>query len=277
MSYKTILVHCDAGKPFAGRLKVALDLADRQGAHLTGIYVRPRFDAPLFTDGSLAMDSVYQDYQTRVKADEAAVSALFAGALGGKARSTDWRTTEGYPDEVLAECAHAADLVVVGQRAPDPASDTPPDVADRLALLSERPVLVVPHIGAGATLGKTVLLCWNGHREAGRAATGALPILRTADTVIVLAIDPPRAAESQREKGADFVQWLTRHGVKAVLHHDSAGDTDVGDIILSRAADESVDLIVMGVYGHSRMREMVMGGASRTVLASMTVPVLMAH
>jgi nucleotide-binding universal stress UspA family protein len=140
----------------------------------------------------------------------------------------------------------------------------------------ERPVLIVPYIGAGRPPGGTVLLCWNDTREAARAATAALPLLKKAERTIVLIIDPPEA-EEPREAGADVAGWLARHGVKVTLQRDTAADTDVGGVILSRAADHDVDLIVMGIYGHSRLRERVLGGASRTLLSSMTVPLLVAH
>ncbi|WIM10502.1 universal stress protein [Enhydrobacter sp.] len=279
MAYKTILVHCDAGKTSAARIGVALDLAARFGAHVIGAYVRPRFEAPIFSDGSLAVDALYQNYDASVKSDEAAAATLFRNGAAGKSVPTEWRTADGYADEALARLAHGADLVVVGQRERETSTmGAQPDLPERLALASERPVLVVPYIGVSAAPGRRVLLCWNGRREAGRAATGALPLLEKAETVSVLTI----AASGSGEEGdsaatSEFMGWLARHGVKAVRQHDTADDSDIGDIILSRAADGSADLIVMGLYGHSRTREMVMGGASRTVLGSMTVPVLMAH
>ena len=175
--------------------------------------------------------------------------------------------------------AHArfADLVIVGQAEPDnqPAG-TPSDLAEEVVLASARPVLIVPHIGVSKTPGKTVMLCWNGGREAVRAATGALPLLKAADNVIVLEIDP-KSGVDEEEPGADVAQWLARHGVKVTVQRDTAANSDVGGVILSRAADHDVDLIVMGIYGHSRMRELVLGGASRTLLATMTVPLLVAH
>jgi nucleotide-binding universal stress UspA family protein len=122
------------------------------------------------------------------------------------------------------------------------------------------------------------MLCWNASRESARAASDALPLLRGADKVIVLSVDPkPSNNGHGAEPGADVATWLTRHGVKVTVQRDVAADSDVGSVILSRAADHDVDLIVMGLYGHSRLREVILGGASRTLLASMTVPVLMAH
>ncbi|SJZ89971.1 Nucleotide-binding universal stress protein, UspA family [Enhydrobacter aerosaccus] len=279
MGYKVILVHCDGGKTAAGRIGVAVELASRFDAHLVGLYVRPRFEAPIFSDGSLAMDALYRNYEAAVKADEAAASGLFKAALEGKGRSYEWHTAEGYADEALADFAHGADLVVVSQAEPEPsAMGALPDLPERLALATERPVLVVPHIGVTGATGKTVLLCWNGRRESGRAAADALPLLEKADKVLVLTIDPPKGVgDEEPTSAASAVTWLERHGVKAALQRDTAADADVGDIILSRAADSSADLIVMGVYGHSRVREMMLGGASRTILSSMTVPILIAH
>ncbi|MDP1837149.1 MAG: universal stress protein [Reyranella sp.] len=150
------------------------------------------------------------------------------------------------------------------------------NLAEKVAMASERPVLVVPHVGVMKPPGKTVMLCWNDSREAARAATGALPLLAAADKVIVLLIDAANGIDRE-EPGIDVAEWLARHGVKVTIQRDSAAGSDVGGVILSRAADHDVDLIVMGIYGHSRMREMVLGGASRTLLASMTAPLLIAH
>jgi len=276
MGYRTILVQCDAGKGTTLRARLAIDLAGRFGANVVGVYIRPRFEAPIFSDGSLAMSDLFRDYETNVNADEAAAAFLFDSACCGKTISKEWRVAEGFADEVLAGLAHTADLVIVGQAEPEPTTmGTVPDIAERLVLASERPILVLPYIGLATPPGKIVLLCWNGKREAGRAASAALPLLQKAEQVIVLTIDPPKPGESRA--GSDPVDWLTRHGVKASLQHDTATEADVGTVILSRAADMSADLIVMGVYGHSRLREMVMGGASRTMLASMTVPLLIAH
>lgn len=279
MGYKTILVHCDSGKTSAVRIAVALNLAARFDAHVIGAYVRPRFEPPIFSDGSIALDAIYRNYETTVKTAEDAASTTFRNSAAGKGLSTEWRTADGYVDEALAQLAHAADLVVLGQREREASTiGSPPDLPERFALASERPMLVVPYIGVSSTPGSRVLLCWNGRREAGRAAAGALPLLKKAETVTVLTINASKADEEEQSASASEIQaWLGRHGVKATLQHDSSDDSDIGDIILSRAADNSADLIVMGLYGHSRTREMVMGGASRTVLASMTVPVLMAH
>jgi nucleotide-binding universal stress UspA family protein len=277
MGYKTILVHCDASRGTAGRLGIAVDLADRFAGHVVGLHVRQAFQAPAFTDAGPAMDSLYRTYETTMRAEEAMATAAFRDAVGNQGISSEWRVADGYVDEILAAEARVTDLVIVGQAEPDsPPTATPDDLAEDIAMAAECPVLIVPYIGAAKPPGKTVMLCWNDSREAKHAAVGALPLLAAADKVIVLLIDP-RASRGREEPGADVAVWLARHGVKVTVQRDSAADSDVGGVILSRAADHDVDLIVMGIYGHSRMRERVLGGASRTLLASMTAPLLVAH
>jgi nucleotide-binding universal stress UspA family protein len=277
MSYKTILVHCDASKSVSHRLDVATDLAQRFGARLVGLHVRRRFETSIFLDGGFAMDDFFNIYDEGVKADETEARAAFTKTTTkGQELTTEWRAVDGYVDSELAVQARYADLVVAGQAGPEPTA-TPSDLPETVALTTGRPVLLMPFIGAKPP-GKIVLLCWNASREAARAAADALPFLKAAQKVIVLVVNPTVSAEGHgAEPGADAAAWLARHGVKVIVQRDVAPDADVGGVILSRAADHDADLIVMGIYGHSRMREMVLGGASRTLLASMTVPVFMSH
>jgi nucleotide-binding universal stress UspA family protein len=276
MGFKTILVHADTGRSAPARLKLAAEVAARFDAHVTGLYVRRPFQAPAFTDAGPAMDSLYRTYENAVKAEEALAMAAFRELAGITSLSSEWRVADGLAEEVVVAYARYADLVIIGQAEPDAmASTTPPDLAETVAMAGERPVLIVPHIGVIKPPGRIVMLCWNGSREAARAATSALPILSQADKTIILLVDPRK--DDDEPSGGGVVRWLTRHGVKAVVQRDSSADSDVGGVILSRAADQDVDLIVMGLYGHSRMREWVLGGASRTLLASMTVPLLVAH
>ncbi len=278
MAYKTLLVHCDAAKNVAHRLGVAAEMAERHGAHLVGFHARPPFESPAFFDGGFPMDNLYKSYEASAKADQDAAAAAFEKAIKGRHLSTEWRVVDGYVENELAVQARYADLLVLGQADPDGDLPTPADLPEAVALASGRPALVVPHIGVATAPGRTVLLCWNASREAARATSEALPVLKAADKVIVLVIDAKAShAGHGAEPGADAATWLARHGVKVTVQRDTAADDDVGATILSRAADHAADLIVMGLYGHSRLREMVLGGASRTLLGSMTVPVLMAH
>ena len=278
MSYKTILVHCDASPKLSQRLDVAVELAQRHGAHLVGVYVQEPFDVPAFFDGTMPMDDLFAAYEASAKADEAIAAAAFDKAVKGTHLPREWRLVKGYVENELVVQARYADLLVIGQTDPEAGSLTPTGLPEAVALATGRPTLVVPHIGARAKPGKVIMLCWNASRESARAAADALPFLRAAEKVIVLLVDPKSSAAGHgAEPGADVATWLARHGVKVTVQRDVAADADVGSVILSRAADHDIDLIVMGMYGHSRMREMVLGGASRTLLASMTVPVFIAH
>jgi nucleotide-binding universal stress UspA family protein len=142
--------------------------------------------------------------------------------------------------------------------------------------MAGRPVLVVPYIGPSGTLGKRVLLAWNATREATRAATDALPFLQAADEVLVVLVKPHSISHGE-VPGADIGLYLARHGVHVKVETIEGVDIDAGNLLLSRAADLSSDLIVMGAYGHSRFSELVLGGVTRTMFESMTVPVLMSH
>ena len=278
MGYRTILVHCDASPKVEHRLAIALELAKRHDAHLVGVHIQEPFEAPAMFDGTSAMGNFYAVFEETARANLAAAQAAFAKAVSGVKLSTEWRSEEGYIDSRLPVHARYADLLVLGQADPGAPSFVPLDLPETMALSTGRPILVVPHVGAPAEPAKTVMLCWNASRESARAASDALPFLQAASKVIVLCVDARSSTYGHgAEPGADVAAWLARHGVKVTVQRDVAADTDVGNVILSRAADHDVGLIAMGLYGHSRLREMVLGGASRTLLASMTVPVLVSH
>jgi nucleotide-binding universal stress UspA family protein len=279
MSYKTILVHCDAGKAADARLSAAVELAGRHQAHLVGLHAKPPFEPPVYGDASYALDRFYEAHEATMKTSEDASRTLFEKATRGTGLSAEWRSADGYADQLLTLHARYADLTIVGQTDPD-RDDLPPpsDLPESVALATGRGTLIVPFIATPKMPMGKVMLCWNGSREAARAASDALPLLRAATHVTVLSIEPKSSADSGgSHAGADIATWLGRHGVTATVQRDTAPDADAGEVILSRAMDYGSELIVMGIYGHSRLREFVLGGASRTILASMTVPVFMAH
>jgi nucleotide-binding universal stress UspA family protein len=278
MSYKTILVHCDASRSVGTRVAAAAEVAQRFEARLVGLHAREPFEVVSFVDGGMAMGPLMEAYQAGCDAAEKTAVSAYEKATKGRNFTSEWRVTEAFSDDALAMNARYADLLIVGQVDPDDPAGSSGDLPEAMAFATGRPVMVVPHIGAPSTVGKTVMLCWNATRESARAAADALPFLRTAEKVLVLIVDPEISADGHgQEPGADVAAWLARHGVKVTVQREVAADAEIGEIILSRAADYDVDLIVMGVYGHSRLREMVLGGVSRTLLSSMTVPVLMSH
>lgn len=280
MTYRTILVHCDAGKAAPARLELAATLAERHKAHLVGLHARPPFEPVIDGSGAFAMDALFTSHEAALAESESVSAKAFAAAVKGKTLTSEWRSANGHADALLTVHARYADLTIVGQDDPEPSSGlpVPPNLAESVAFGVGRAVLVVPFIGAPKSVGRNILLCWNASREAARAASEAMPLLQAAETVTVLIIDPRTSAAGHGgEPGADVALWLSRHGVKVAVQRDVAADADVGGVILSRAMDHGSDLIVMGIYGHSRLRELVLGGASRTLLTGMTVPVLMAH
>ena len=278
MTYKTVLVHCDAGKTTPKCLAVAAEVAQKFDARLVALHARAPFEMPTFYEESFSMGPLVEAHEERVKADQAVSRGYFDTAMKGKALTSEWRESDGRADDVLVVNARYADLVVVGQNSPDDPFTTPDNLPEAVAMAGGRPTLVVPHTGAGKPIGKNVMLCWNASRESARAASDAMPFLKAAQKVIVLVVEPRTTdAGHGAEPGADVATWLAKQGVKVTVQREIAPDADVGSVILSRAADHDVDLIVMGVYGHSRLREWAMGGASRAMLAGMTVPVLMSH
>ena len=139
-------------------------------------------------------------------------------------------------------------------------------------------MLVIPYAGEFEGIGANVLVAWNASRESTRAVTDALPLLARAKSVAVLVVDPEEAGGKHGDSpGADIALHLARHGVNAKAYPTPSGGVEVGDVILSRASDIGADLIVMGAWGRSRARELVMGGATRSLLERMTVPVLLSH
>ncbi|HXP31847.1 MAG TPA: universal stress protein [Stellaceae bacterium] len=284
MAYKDILVLFDGGRGQDTRLRLAAELARRHQGYLTGLYAMELAAAPITTSalGSYAeAEAVRSALATaREAASElkAAAESRFREALQRAAIQGEWRVLEGSTVDLATLHARYADIAVLGQVDPDNPLANAPTLPESVLMGAGRPVLIVPYVGHFATLGKNVLVAWNATREAARATGDALPLLTEAKTVTVLSFDPPGDIDTGgRLPASHLVEHLRRHGIAAVASTLPLGEVGVGDQILSRAADLGCDLIVMGGYGHSRTRELIFGGASRSLLQHMTVPVLMAH
>lgn len=278
MTIKDIVVHVDDSRNHEERIKVATELAGRFDAHLTGVYVKTPAYLPAYVAAQVGPDII--EMQAKASAEAASMAAgRFEDATKRAGLSAEMRIGEGPIDEVLSLHARYGDLCVVGQSDPD--GDSPADEVDlpgHVVLYSGRPVLIVPYAGKFSDVGKRVLVAWNGSREAARAVNDALPLLQSASQVTVLAVNPRESRDPLGDlPGADISLHFARHGVKVEAAQIVADDIQVGDMLLSRVSDGGYDLVVMGAYGRSRLRELVMGGASRHILHHMTVPVFMAH
>jgi nucleotide-binding universal stress UspA family protein len=278
MSYKDLLVVLDEGRAAQRSIDLAAALAARFGAHLAALYPMPTVRFPAYgAYDTAALEPRLRDLEEKFREPVEKLKAAFEHAVTLHGISGEWRSPQVLPEADPAVHARYADLAILGQRDPDQGAGGLPRVRpEEIALASGRPILVIPYAGNFPTVGKRVLVAWNASREAARAVNDALPFLSAADIVTVLAIDP-RAGEHGEDPGFDISLHLARHGVKAEIERTVAGEVGVGDVLLSRAADLAADLLVMGVYGHARARELLLGGASRTVLETMTIPVLMSH
>lgn len=255
----------------------AISVAQALEAHLTGVAFSylPVAPGSVFDGVPVALITAQREENERAAN---AATVKFDEAVRRAALSADSRIVQasltGCAD-TFARMARTYDLAVVSQAKPD--TVTPDDLVIEATLFgSGRPMLVVPYIQSQPMKLDRVLLCWDGSRNAARAVGDALPLLAKSKALEVVTIS---SRDDKRDEipGADIAQHLARHRLKVDLKRIVAPDTDVPNTILSHAADMSADLIVMGGYGHSRLREFVLGGATRGILGSMTVPTLMSH
>lgn len=279
MSYRNILLHLDALAACRHRVAAALDLGERFGARVTGVAPTGRLAIPYAMDIAPPGELIVEWQETLQRQARKAADAFEASARQAGFVRVETRVAEGSDIPAITQGARYADLVVIGQADPaDGATDQGALSVGEVVLGCARPVLVVPYIGAAAGFGKHVLIAWNGSREASRAVHDALPLLKKAQRVTVMAVNPRIDEQGHGElPGADLAAFLAQHEVRVEVQADRGAQTDVGEELLSRIADLDIDLLVMGAYGHSRAREWAFGGATRTILQSMTVPVLMSH
>ncbi len=274
MPIKTILLHMANDDTHASRLAVAATLAKRFGAHVDALYIATPVSMPAGATGRAASYGFIAEATAIAHENAERIEGEARAALAGL--SFRWTVDEGDHVELLAERATYADLAIVGQSVAERAGERVPlHVPDRLPLATACPTLVLPPVQpATAPIGRNVLIAWKNCRESTHAVRNAMPFLETAESVTVLTVTPPGG---RGEEGEALVEWLARHGVPARHHNATASGGEVGDMILSCAADLGADLLVMGAYGHSRLRELVLGGATRRVLATMPLPALMSH
>lgn len=266
-------------------VQAALNLASAFDAHLTALhtFVPSYYDyryAGLETSHGLQVllqEEAAQAEQSDVKfRKEFASQARRLGQVG-----TAWRYVDDEPDlaRILALHARYGDMMVVSQHDPERSStnynfDTPAQAA----LLAARPMLIVPTSGRFGSIGKRILVAWNASREATRAVTAALPLLARADSVVVVVVDEGKHMNSAcgDEPGADIALFLTRHKVKSTILRIPRGKSYVSDTLNTVLADQGSDLLCMGAYGHSRLRELVLGGVTRDIMRHMALPTLIA-
>ncbi len=255
----------------------AISVAEAFGAHVLGIAVAYEPVIPGTVMGGIPPEIIESQRSESNQKARTAVSrfeqAVKRTGVSGETRTIS-ASISGAADQI-GRMGRRFDLVIVGQ--PERQKSLPDEVVDEGVLFeSGRPVIFVPFIQKGGMTLDRIMVCWDGSRAAARAVADAMPFLKKAKQVEVVIV-ADKAGKKDEVPGADLGQHLARHGLKVEVKRITSPDIDVPSTILSYAADSSADMIVMGGYGHSRLREFVLGGATRGLLEAMTVPVLMSH
>jgi nucleotide-binding universal stress UspA family protein len=267
MAYRTILVELADDSGLEQRLQVARSLAKRLNAVLIGMHVMPRpFIPASYGEATAYLGPEIIEAQRKANREIAGrVQAIFRSVCGEGSKAI-WQEAEGDRGDLLAEAARTTDLLIARHVKVDVTEA--PDVLDQLVTATGVPVLALPS-GFSGDLGQTVLVAWNGSREATRAVHDALPLLHEPKRVILSAVGDEAATTLEAAAA-----MLRRHGVAVQAHKVDELDGNAGEVLLAQAAAHAADVLVMGAYGHARLRELVFGGATRCVLHEATLPVL---
>jgi nucleotide-binding universal stress UspA family protein len=274
---KDIVANLSAGKGGSPATDYAISVATVLEAHIAGIaFVYDPFDLVSHL-GYIATDVVeaqWRDYKAEAQATLDRFSQA-ASRAGISAEPAMLRSSFAGVGDRFSAIARRFDLAVVDQ-AHSESSTVEGMIIEGALFDSGRPVIIVPYIHRGPFKLDRVMICWDGSRPAVRAIADAMPLLERADRIEVVVVANDRGKQDEVE-GADIGRHLARHGLNIEIERIVGGKMDIADVLLSRAADSSANLIVMGGYGHSRMREFVLGGVTYGMLRAMTTPVLMSH
>ena len=275
MSMKDLLVHLDVTEKGDNIQDFAISLAAEFGAHLTAAGVVIEIVPPASFMGEFPYDLMLEAAeQARAAAQTAFERLRNAAPASVTSELVMIDSVAGQAREEFGRLARHFDLSIVGQGGDESGSDDEL-MAEGALVRSGRPVFVVPWIHKGPAKFGKAMVAWDGGLAAARAVSDALPLLKRAGEVEVVSI-AMKGLPSDELPGFNITRHLTRHGIAATLKKLPHAD-DVGGALLSHAADSSADYIVMGGYGHSRLREFILGGATRTMFKSQTIPVFMSH
>lgn len=279
MAYKSMLVHVDTSPECGQRVALAIELAKAHQAHLIGVAPTGVLYLPFGAGGDVT-GLYYEQAATALKEiAQKGINAFEQQVRLAGLTSFESRVVDDDANVALTLHGHYVDLIILGQKDPDVKGVAVDAVLPEHVLMhAARPVLVVPYVGTFSNIGQNVMVAWDASRESARAVSDAIPMLKKAARVQVTVFNSqkgPVDAHGQ-EPGADIALFLVRHGIEVEVSREET-NIDIGNALLSRMADHGSDLLVMGGFGHSRFRETVLGGVTKTILTHMTVPVLMSH
>ena len=275
--FKDIIAYLSVSKGNEAIADFAVSVASTLEAHITGIAMVFVLNTPGASMGYLPLEKIepqQREYEAAAKTarDHFAAATARAGVSAGPQLL---HTSFAKAANLFGRIARGFDLSIVGQAKPD-GNAVEAMISESTLFESGRPVIIVPYIQKAPIKLDRIMVCWDGSRSAARAIGDAMPFLERAKNVEVVIVTNERGKRDEIE-GADIGQHLARHGLKVEVTRITHGDLDVADALLSHSMDASADFMVMGGYGHSRLREFVLGGVTRSILRTMTLPTLMSH
>ncbi len=281
MSYKDLLIHLDDSDICEARVDAAITLAKREGARVTGVALA--LESTISTYIGIDIPSSLTQAQQKI-VREAADSAVVKFTIAAEKAGVEFETriiacSATKAPARMAFFARHADLIVMGQPNPDVKGKAFQEaLLDAVISQSGRPIYVMPYIGSYKAKPRKAVIAWDGSKKAVRAVNDSIPLLQARDEVIVLVVNPKkRSDEYGGQQGENLVNHLERHGISATVAVRENPDLSVDTIIQNFISDSGADLLVMGAFGHSKLREKAFGGVTDSILHEMIVPVLMSE
>lgn len=273
---KTLLVHADQGKAFSSRIAFAVRQAKKHKCRLQGLYVIPSFQMAGYSKYTFPKEVL----EARVAAEQEeanVVKAVFDQAVEGHDIESSWHVETGDLVDTLCGVARTANMLIMGQRDTSDLKLVDGVSPDRVILRAGRPVLVTPHVEFDTRAGSHVMVAWDGSRESARALHDALPLLTIAEQVDIVTFSEKKSKAARVASLDSVTAFLTEYDVKVNGETLMLDELGVGDALLNRVVDRGANMLVMGGYGRSRLREVVLGGVTRTVLDHSSTPVMMSR
>jgi len=280
MPYKTILTYIPDIESANQALSAVLPIAQEHDAHLIGLHIVPRVPVMFVVAAAEIPQSVIQQQETKLQQQAEALKEHFEMLCQQAGVKAEWRSHKIEHADMASEIVSqtlCADLIALIQSEVDEFG-LKTDIPSHVAIETGRPVLIIPRSGQYSKIGERAAIAWNASKEATRASFDALPFLQHAKTVKVLSINPKcRSGYDRIALGDEMTECLRRHNIKVEAEVTMSSNTAVGEELLTQLTNENCDLLIMGCYGHSRLRETLFGGVTKSLLGKMTVPVLMSH
>ncbi len=279
MDIKSLLIHLDHSSGCRNRLEAAFQLGREYDAEINGLFIVPDYIVPAYVEAQISVDLI-TDVTEKAMARARDTLERYQDLARDAGVSMQAHVVEGQVIPILREHSKYCDLLLLGQDHPEDPDNASYGLADALLFEGAAACLVVPHSGPVTPLGQRVLLTWNASRESARALHEALPLLKRAETVVVLSSEPDDddvAIARGHPHAQELEHYLRAHGIEAISSGISDPDMSPTDAIIGQAQEMNADLIVMGAYGHARLREIILGGVTRALLKKAPAPVLLAH